>query len=147
MGSITQISGEMGSIEKNIEISVEDSISKSKKEKIVHVDRERIVEVLTNLVSNSIRYMGDQPRPKIDIGYRKDAFFVRDNGIGIPPDQHEKVFDLFYKMDEKSEGDGIGLSIVKQIVEVHGGRIWIESEGKEGEGSTFYFTLPEKPEE
>jgi len=141
--ALDQISGEMGSIEKDIEISLEDSISK--KEKIVHVDRERIVEVFTNLIGNAIRYMGDQSKPKIEIGYRSDEniFFVRDNGIGIPPDQHEKVFDLFYKIDKKSEGSGAGLSIVKRIIEVHGGRIWIESEGKAGEGSTFYFTLPE----
>ncbi|VUT25557.1 MAG: sensory histidine kinase AtoS [Candidatus Methanolliviera sp. GoM_asphalt] len=141
--ALDQISGEMDSIEKDIEITVKDSISKSKKEKIVYVDKERIVEVLTNLISNSISYMGDQPEPKIEIGYRKDgAFFVRDNGIGIPPDQHEKVFGLFYKIDKKSEGEGTGLAIVKRIVEVHGGRVWIESEGKKG--STFYFTLLEK---
>ena len=68
-------------------------------------------------------------------------------GIGILSDQHEKVFQLFYKIDKESEGSGAGLSIVKRIVGVHGGRIWIESDGKEGAGSTFCFTLPEKPEE
>jgi Signal transduction histidine kinase len=73
----------------------------------------------------------------------ENVFFIRDNGIGIPPDQHEKVFQLFYKMDKNSGGSGAGLAIVKRIVEVHGGRIWIESEGDEGEGSTFCFTLPE----
>ncbi|VUT25253.1 MAG: sensory histidine kinase AtoS [Candidatus Methanolliviera sp. GoM_oil] len=147
--ALDQISGEIGSEEKDIEISLEDSISKSKKEKIVHVDRERIVEVLTNLISNSIRYIGDQSKPKIEIGYLRDenVFFVRDNGIGIPPDQHEKVFDLFYKIDKKSEGSGAGLAIVKRIVEVHGGRIWIESGGEGNDkGSTFYFTLPEPDE-
>jgi signal transduction histidine kinase len=139
---LDQISGEIGSKEKDIEISLEDSISK--KDKIVHVDRMRIVEVLTNLIGNGIRYMGDQVHPKIEIGYKDGAFFVRDNGIGIPPDQHEKVFDLFYKLNKDSEGEGAGLAIVKRIVDVHGGQIWIESEGKHREGSTFYFTLPEK---
>jgi len=66
----------------------------------VHVDRMRIAEVLVNLITNSINYMGEQPRPKIDIGYRTDdretVFFVRDNGIGINKSQHEKVFELFY---------------------------------------------------
>ncbi|RZN72716.1 MAG: hypothetical protein EF807_01300 [Candidatus Methanolliviera hydrocarbonicum] len=137
--ALDQISGEIGSNEKDIEIFLEDSISK--KEKIVHVDRERAVEVLTNFIGNAIRYMGDQPKPKMEIGYQKDAFFVRDNRIGISPDQQEKVFQLFYKIDKKSERSGAGLAIVKRIIEVHGGQIWIESEGN-GKGSTFYFTLP-----
>jgi PAS domain S-box-containing protein len=110
----------------------------------VNVDRMRIVEVLVNLIENSVRYMGDQPQPKIDVGYRLDGaetvFFIRDNGIGIDPSQHEKVFGLFYKVDPKSEGNGAGLAIVKRIIEVHGGRIWIESEL--GKGCTVCFTLP-----
>ena len=138
--ALKQMAGDIGSNEKDIEITVKDSI----REKIVYVDKERIVEVLTNLIGNAISYMGDQPEPKIEIGYQKDTFFVRDNGIGIPPDQHEKVFDLFYKIDKKSEGEGTGLAIVKRIVEVYEGQIWIESEGKNREGSTFYFTLLEK---
>ena len=110
----------------------------------VHVDRMRIVEVLVNLIVNSINYSGEQPHPKVDIGYRLDkgatVFFVHDNGIGIEPSKHEKVFDLFYKVDRESEGSGAGLAIVKRIIEVHGGRIWIESE--KGKGCTVCFTLP-----
>ena len=111
---------------------------------IVHVDRMRIVEVLGNLIENSLKYLGDQSQPRIEIGYRLDGgqtvLFVRDNGIGIDPRQHDKVFELFYKVDRKSEGTGAGLAIVKRIIEVHGGRIWIESEL--GEGCTICFTLP-----
>jgi PAS domain S-box-containing protein len=110
----------------------------------VCVDRLRISEMLVNLVENGTKYMGDQPRPRIEIGWRKDGeevvFFVRDNGIGIDPGQQVKVFELFYKADPESEGTGAGLAIVKRIIEVHGGRTWVESE--EGEGSTFCFTLP-----
>ncbi len=110
----------------------------------VHVDRMRIAEVLVNLITNSINYMGEQPSPKIDIGYRVDGgetvFFVRDNGIGIDKSQHEKVFELFYKVDKSSKGTGAGLAIVKRIIEVHEGRIWIESE--KGKGCTVCFTLP-----
>jgi PAS domain S-box-containing protein len=110
----------------------------------VHVDRLRIAEVLVNLFENSIKYMGDQPDPRIDVGWRKDGgevvFFVRDNGIGIDPNQQNKVFELFYKADPESEGAGAGLAIVKRIIEVHGGRVWIESE--DGEGCTLCFTLP-----
>jgi PAS domain S-box-containing protein len=110
----------------------------------VHVDRMRIVEVLVNLVTNSITYMGEQPRPKINIGYRVDeeepVFFVRDNGIGIDPSQHEKVFELFYQIEKNNKGTGAGLAIVKRIIEVHEGRIWIEPE--KGKGCTVCFTLP-----
>jgi len=102
----------------------------------------RIVEVLVNLIENSINYMGEQRHSEIEIGYRVDdeVFFVRDNGIGIDPGQHEKVFELFYRVDRSSEGSGAGLAIVKRIIEVHGGRIWIESE--KGKGCTMCFTLP-----
>jgi PAS domain S-box-containing protein len=111
---------------------------------VVHVDRMRIAEVLVNLIENSIKYMGLQANPEIEIGQRIDGkdrtFFVRDNGISIDPGQHDKVFELFYKVDKKSEGTGAGLAIVKRIIEVHGGCIWIESEL--GKGCTVCFTLP-----
>jgi light-regulated signal transduction histidine kinase (bacteriophytochrome) len=110
----------------------------------VYVDRMRIMEVLVNLIENSIKYIGNQTDPQVEIGYdadkEKPVFFVRDNGIGIDPSQHEKVFGLFYKLDKKSEGSGAGLAIVKRILEVHGGLVWIESE--EGEGCKICFTLP-----
>ncbi len=110
----------------------------------VHVDRMRIVEMLVNLITNSINYMGEQPRPRIDIDYRVDdeeaVFFVQDNGIGIDKSQHEKVFELFYTVDKSGKGTGAGLAIVKRIIEVHNGRIWIESE--KDKGCTVCFTLP-----
>jgi two-component system sensor kinase FixL len=114
----------------------------------VHGDRQRLTEVLQNLIDNSIKYMGSETNPLIEIGQKgnesgKPVFFVRDNGIGIAPEYHERVFGLFNKLDSQSEGSGIGLAIVKRIVEVHGGRIWVESE--RGKGSTFYFTLPKPP--
>jgi signal transduction histidine kinase len=68
------------------------------------------------------------------------VFYVRDNGIGIEPQFHERIFGLFNKLDTQSEGTGIGLSLVKRIIEVHNGRIWVES--KKGKGATFYFSLP-----
>jgi len=66
------------------------------------------------------------------------VFYVQDNGIGIDPGQQEKVFDLFYQVDTNSKGTGAGLAIVKRIIEVHNGRIWIESE----KGCAVCFTLP-----
>jgi len=110
----------------------------------VWVDRTRLVEVIQNLVDNASKFMGDQKIPLIEIGMKidsgKSVFFVRDNGIGIEPEHFERVFDLFHKLDMKAEGTGIGLSLVKRIIEVHGGKIWIESEGR-NKGTTFCFTL------
>ena len=114
---------------------------------VVYGDRVRLVEVLQNLIDNACKFMGDQPEPRVTIGRRgtdrdgKPIVFVQDNGIGIESDYHEKVFGLFDKLDSQSEGTGIGLALVKRIVEVHGGRIWVESAGAKT-GSTFYFTLP-----
>lgn len=112
---------------------------------IVHGDRQRLTEVLQNLLDNAAKYMGGQSNPLIEIGQHgeedgKSIFFVKDNGIGIAPEYHERIFGLFNKLNSQSEGTGIGLALVKKIVEVHGGRIWVES--KVGKGSTFYFTLP-----
>jgi signal transduction histidine kinase len=110
-------------------------------------DRVRLVEVVQNLVENAAKFMGDEPRPTLVIGSRaaeKDGqvvLFVRDNGIGIAPRFHEQVFRLFDKLDPASPGTGIGLALVKRIVEVHGGSVWVESSGA-GHGSTFCFTLP-----
>ena len=115
----------------------------------VNADHIRIREAVTNLVENAIKFMGDQPAPAIEIGMRKDdnlpVFFVKDNGIGIDKKYHEKIFLLFEKLDAKTEGSGAGLTLVKRIIDVQGGRIWVESEGV-GKGSTFCFTLPVVPE-
>ncbi len=113
----------------------------------VYGDRVRLVEVVQNLIDNAVKFMGTQPEPRIEIGVRRDqehpVFFVCDNGIGIAPEFHERVFGLFNRLDQSIEGTGIGLTLVKRIVEVHGGRIWIESHG-DGSGATFCFTLAEK---
>ncbi len=112
---------------------------------VVCGDRVRLLEVWQNLIENAVRFMGDQPLPRVEIGAVQEdeavLCFVRDNGIGIDPQYHEKVFGLFERLDTEVEGTGIGLALVKRIVEVHGGRIWVESDG-EGQGTTFWFTLP-----
>ncbi len=99
---------------------------------------------MQNLIDNAAKFMGDQKEPRIVIGTRKAGmetiFFVKDNGAGIEPRHQERVFNLFDKLDPKSAGTGVGLALVKRIVEVHGGRIWVESEGQE-KGATFLFTL------
>ncbi len=111
----------------------------------VTCDRQRLREVFENLLSNAVKFMGDQPNPRIEIGVRhegtRQVIYVRDNGIGIAQPYHEKVFNLFTKLDTHTEGSGIGLAIVKRIIESHRGQVWVESEGP-GHGSTFCFTLP-----
>ncbi len=108
-------------------------------------DRIRLAEIWQNLVENAVKFMGDQKAPRIDIGVLRQGeetvFFVRDNGMGIDPRFKSKVFGLFEKIDAKAEGTGVGLAIVKRIVELYGGRIWVESAGP-GQGAAFYFTLP-----
>ena len=111
----------------------------------VYGDKPRLIEVLQNLLDNAAKYIGDQPHPRIEIGCcgeeeGKPLFYVKDNGIGIALEYRERVFGLFNKLDARSEGTGIGLALVKRIIEFHGGRIWVESEV--GKGSIFYFTLP-----
>ena len=111
----------------------------------IYGDRQRVIEVLQNLIDNAAKFMGDQPKPCIEIGCReyaedgKPIFFVRDNGIGIAQEYHERIFGLFNKLDAQADGTGVGLAVVKRIIEVHGGRIWIESEL--GKGATFLFTF------
>ncbi|MBU4461145.1 MAG: PAS domain-containing protein, partial [Verrucomicrobia bacterium] len=111
----------------------------------LHGDRLRLAAIWQNLVENAVKFMGGQAEPCIEIGVElrddETVFFVRDNGAGIDPRFHTKVFGLFERLDPKSEGTGIGLTIVKRIVEMYGGRLWLESAGL-GQGACFLFTLP-----
>lgn len=112
---------------------------------LVHGDKPRLIEVLQNLIDNAAKYMGAQSKPLIEIGSTgfdsqgNQIFFVRDNGMGIAPEYYERIFGLFDKLDASSDGTGIGLALVKRIIEFHGGRIWVEA--AVGQGTTFYFTL------
>ena len=111
---------------------------------MVRADRRRMLEVLQNLLENAAKFTGAQTQPKIEVGWRQDGaervFYVRDNGQGIEPRFLERVFGLFEKLDPGGEGTGVGLALVRRIVEAHGGRAWAESEGL-GRGATFCFTL------
>jgi len=106
-----------------------------------------MIGVLQNLIANAIKFMGKQESPHVIIGASGmdkngyPIFFVQDNGIGIDPQYHELVFGLFNRLDSSTTGTGIGLALVKRIIETHGGRVWVESEGH-NHGCTFYFSLP-----
>jgi PAS domain S-box-containing protein len=108
-------------------------------------DRQRLLQVMTNLLDNATKFMGEQKEPRIEIGVRDDAgipvFFVQDNGMGIKKEHLSKVFGLFERFNPDVPGTGIGLATVKRIIVAHGGRCWAESEG-EGKGTTVCFTLP-----
>lgn len=127
-------------VEKNIQIKIAEELP------TVFADYVRLREVMQNLIDNAIKYSSSSPNPMIEIGSKKlgeeDFIFVKDNGIGVARPYHKKIFGLFEKLDPSTEGAGIGLALVKRIVEWHGGKIWVESEG-EGKGSTFYFTIPD----
>ncbi len=108
-------------------------------------DPGRLLEVFQNLLDNAIKFMGEQPEPCIEVRARREGrrvhCTIRDNGIGIAPEYQHRVFDLFDRLDPKVDGTGIGLALVKRIVEAHGGEIRIESTGP-GQGTAFHFTLP-----
>ncbi|HWQ18816.1 MAG TPA: ATP-binding protein, partial [Methanotrichaceae archaeon] len=108
-------------------------------------DELQMVQLFQNLMGNAIKFKS-QETPKIHVSARQNgdewAFSVSDNGIGIDPQFHERIFVLFQRLHSREEfpGTGIGLTVSKKIVERHGGRIWLESEP--GRGTTFYFSIP-----
>ena len=112
----------------------------------VRADRQRLSQVLTNLLQNAIKYT--QPAGQINMTGRvvgnEVEFCVADNGPGIAAEHLLRVFERFYRVDKARSrelgGTGLGLSIVKHIVQAHGGRVWAES--VVGQGSKFYFALP-----
>lgn len=112
---------------------------------VVQVDREQLHVVFQNLIENAIKYTEDGP-PRVRIGAEESdgqwRISVADNGIGVDPEKANEIFELFERSHrvEDAEGIGLGLALCKQIVERHGGEIWVESEPDDG--STFYFTLP-----
>ncbi|WP_276166183.1 sensor histidine kinase [Zobellia alginiliquefaciens] len=123
----------------NIKISVQENMPK------LIGSTWKFEKVFQNLITNSIKY-SDKEQGVIEIGFTENnefyEFFVKDNGIGINPDYFERIFKVFTKLESTSSSSGIGLSIVKKIVEYHSGKIWVESQ--EGSGSTFYFTILKK---
>jgi PAS domain S-box-containing protein len=111
----------------------------------IRADRHRALQVFQNIIENAVKCMGIQPAPRVEISCRDDQGFVicsiRDNGIGIAQAHFGRIFGLFEKLDPKAEGTGIGLALVRGIVEFHGGRVWVESEGA-GKGAVFHVRLP-----
>ena len=108
-------------------------------------DAIQVCQLLQNLVGNAIKYTKPGEPPRIHVAAQREGeewlFSIRDNGIGIPREHHDRIFGVFKRLHGRDiAGSGIGLAICKKIVERQGGRIWVESEP--GVGSTFYFTIP-----
>ncbi len=115
---------------------------------VVAADPSQLVQVFQNLIGNALTFRSSEPpRIRVEAVEEGDAvrFSVGDNGIGIAPEYHDRIFQMFQRLHPRDRypGSGIGLAIVQRIVERHGGRVWLESE--EGEGSTFFFTIPAVP--
>ena len=125
--------------QKNAEIFIKNKLPK------VFCDRVRLTQVFLNLVSNAVKF-NDKPEPRVEIGSGKRGnfyeFYVKDNGQGIEERYFGKIFEIFQRLcrKEEYEGTGAGLTIVKKVVQMYGGRVWVES--KVGEGTAFYFTIP-----
>jgi PAS domain S-box-containing protein len=129
-------------VKKNIQFKVADNLP------LVRVNRTRVGEIFQNLLVNAMKFSCEKPAPFVEVGFggtdehtNYPIIFVRDNGIGIEPRYHAQIFGLFNRLNPQMEGTGVGLTLVKRIVELYGGRIWVKSNGDDN-GSTFYFTLP-----
>jgi len=115
---------------------------------VIVCDRVKMAQVFLNLINNAIKFSSknNKEHPKIEIGFTKRSdsveFYVKDNGIGIDPQYHEQIFGVFRRLhtEREFEGTGVGLSIVKRVIDDHGGKIWIESQL--GQGACFHFTIP-----
>lgn len=133
----------------NLKVLIEETGAKISRDKLplIEADPNQYTQLFQNLLHNAMKFSGDQP-PRVHVSAERDKdewiFSFRDNGIGIEPKQHERIFIIFRRLHsrEKYGGTGIGLTIVKKIVERHGGRIWVES--VKGKGATFRFTIPMK---
>jgi PAS domain S-box-containing protein len=114
----------------------------------VNGDRSQLVQLMMNLIGNALKYRSSKDSPRVHVSVdwngHEHVISVRDNGIGIAPRHHERIFEIFKRLHDPNEypGTGIGLAICRRVVHRHGGRIWVESDA--GEGSVFKFTLPVK---
>ena len=135
----------------NLRVTIKSTSAKVTTERLptLAVDAVQITQLFQNLIGNAIKFCA-AGQPKVEIRARQEpsrwVISVRDNGIGIAPEHFERIFQIFQRLHTRSKypGTGIGLAICQRIVERHGGRIWVESQP--GQGSTFFFSLPEVPE-
>ena len=129
--------------DKNASVEVDGSLGSLPQ---IYIDSEKIVSVIKNLIENAVKFVKEKPKVLIKASVRDKYIEVEisDNGPGIPPEEHDKIFQKFYQIEEsftgQIEGVGLGLSLAKQVVEAHGGGISLKSDI--GKGSVFVFKLP-----
>jgi len=123
---------------RSVAFSVQDGMTADADQGLVRV-------ILENLVNNAVKFTGKVEDPRIEIGLAATGFFVRDNGAGFPAGKAGELFRPFARLHSATDfpGTGIGLTTVHRAVERHGGEIW--AEGEDGQGATFWFTLPPAP--
>jgi two-component system, LuxR family, sensor kinase FixL len=114
---------------------------------VIWADRKRLVQVLENLIGNAIKYTSDTANPLVHV-FWNDApteiqLCLKDNGPGIESQYHAKIFGLFQRLDSSKEGTGVGLTIVSRIMQLHGGRVWVNSQL--GQGAEFWLAFPKVP--
>ena len=113
-------------------------------------DGQMLKQVFENLIGNAVKFTGKREKAVIEVGFQPEeggtAYFVRDNGVGFDMEYAGNIFGVFqrYHSEKEYPGTGIGLSLVKRIIDKHGGRVWTEAE--EDSGATFYFSLPQREE-
>jgi PAS domain S-box-containing protein len=139
----------------NLKVAIEESGAEVVVEQLptIDADRTQMIQLMQNLIGNAIKFRRPERPPRVTVGATRAEtsdswhFTVADNGIGIDPEHHERIFVIFQRLHtrEHYQGTGIGLAVCRKIVERHEGKIWVDS--REGEGSTFHFTLPEKHDE
>jgi len=136
-GALATLAGDISS--RKVEVVLSDS------DLMLFGDVPRLSQIWQNLIENAIKYGSDDDQPCIELGVEGEGvetvFYVRDNGMGIEPQYVARIFNIFEKLDASSPGAGMGLAMVRRIVQKFGGRVWVESEGS-GKGACFYFTLP-----
>src|SRR5213083_2828686 len=134
----------------NLRAAIQDSGATVTQDKLptIHCDEVQLAQLFQNLIGNALKFRKPDVAPAVHVGAAEQGaeweFMVRDNGIGIEPQYFERIFMVFQRLHDKGEypGTGIGLAIVKKVVERHGGRIWVQSQP--GAGTTFHFTMPKE---
>jgi light-regulated signal transduction histidine kinase (bacteriophytochrome) len=143
------LDGILSIVEQNLALVIKESNANITSDTLptVTADPTQMMEIFQNLIANAIKFRSKE-RPKVEVWASDEGrdwvFAVRDNGIGLNTKYADRIFEMFQRLHNKEEypGTGIGLAISKKIVERHGGRIWVESDGKNG--STFFFTIPKR---
>lgn len=137
---IEGIMGEIANLikEKKVQMIIPDDLP------VVYSNKTNVYQIFSNLINNAVKFIGDESDPKIELNCKKTGdyyeFGVKDNGVGIDKQFHQRIFGMFQRLDDSTEGTGVGLAIVKRLVELEGGVVRLESEV--GKGTTFYVTIP-----